>query len=964
MNLRESTMRAGLTAVVAAIVFGVEAQGEDYGNRLGVRAGGQQLLRATGPAIGMTAMDPTVRRWYLPQELFSEYGRQQGGYTNYARERYLRYQSAFQEGQYYYDVYGDFITRGWLIYDWRQTQPLSFESSEVTKSDRYASWFQRLVVSSDAGGDYSYSITIGDEINTTLTPMTFRKAGFNGIVLSAATSRVRTTGLLSRVSAPKIVISPELPTERLSNATNLAAARLEADVRDEITLGLTFVNAHNANGSRDGFEGNPFTGQLTSGQLGRRQNLVVVRLADDSPEDGEGGAVLFGADVAISTKIERRVAVTADSVVSVLRDTVLMGSGLGFQPALEGGRRRGGFLTADGAEEITLSYRLAPEGVEASDEGSLRLRLQQRLGLSLAEAEDVITNIDNIRFHLVLANDYRVDVASDRQTSAAGQPQFLTMARAPGNIKNRTNQREVVFDFGLPTANHVYGLSVEIRDLHGLDFYGEFNINNQFRKYPAVARDKHETISGVVGDERAVGWMANLSKRWNSWRLFAEAFGMDHDYNTDILVVDGRGVTDYSPEASNLLYDFVDDNDDDDRHPDQLRLYQGSLIFVPGDENRAVRPQGRADPEVFPGYDENGDFISDFNQNSNGDRRNFYPDYEEPFLRYHSDRPEFLFGIDLNNNGWVDRFENDDLPDYPYKRDHWGYNIYTAVRLSPEIELTVGRLVQEMRAADRDNRTVYGIFALDRSVPGWGRLRLFDMLKKAADTIPDPLTQWTIQEAPFGQPATTSGFHQTVEDDLAAADTWINTLYADWEIAGGAWSTRHRFKWERVAQRQNEVSQAADGSPVTHRVSGFTGLISKVECALPWKTVTLSPRFKSELRRQTPFSRSLAERRSWDGILFFLVDVDVLHRSSLQIGLEQRWFFDLLADGALAPGSPSGDFRGTVLALQLTNRSAYVGYELTTQVGLRYDRRSLELVAGGREGRTSGLAFLTVFAAI
>ena len=27
---------------------------------------------------------------------------------------------------------------------------------------------------------------------------------------------------------------------------------------------------------------------------------------------------------------------------------------------------------------------------------------------------------------------------------------------------------------------------------------------------------------------------------------------------------------------------------------------------------------GQADPQVFPGYDENSDFISDFNQNSNG----------------------------------------------------------------------------------------------------------------------------------------------------------------------------------------------------------------------------------------------------------------------------------------------------------------------------------------------------------
>ena len=48
--------------------------------------------------------------------------------------------------------------------------------------------------------------------------------------------------------------------------------------------------------------------------------------------------------------------------------------------------------------------------------------------------------------------------------------------------------------------------------------------------------------------------------------------------------------------------------------------------------------------------------------------RIFIPIMKSPFLRYNVDRPEFLFGIDLNNNGWVDRFENDDLPDYPIKK--------------------------------------------------------------------------------------------------------------------------------------------------------------------------------------------------------------------------------------------------------------------------------------------------------
>ena len=100
---------------------------------------------------------------------------------------------------------------------------------------------------------------------------------------------------------------------------------------------------------------------------------------------------------------------------------------------------------------------------------------------------------------------------------------------------------------------------------------------------------------------------------------------MDDEYSTSVKPVDGRGIVDFSPEATNRLYDFVDDNDDNDRHPDQIRFNQGSLIPIPGQTAFSIREEGVPDPAVFPGYDENGDFISDFNQNSNSERPNFFP---------------------------------------------------------------------------------------------------------------------------------------------------------------------------------------------------------------------------------------------------------------------------------------------------------------------------------------------------
>ena len=980
-----------IAAVVLALALGAvaEAQRMDYGNRLGRRVGEEVSYSSVGAAVDMDVLDPTVMRWYMPQELFSEYGRRQWNYTNYAREPYRRYLDRNLDGNYFYDAYGDFITRGYVIYDWRQTQPRAFESSSITKTGRYSSWFNRLVISSDQTSDYSYSIIVGDEIRTTLTPMTFNKVGFNGVVTSFAAGRTRATGLFSRITLPVIDIDSDVPTSSLENFTNLAAGRVELDLTDQATLGFTLVNAHNGRGASESFEGNPLKGQITSGQLDRQLNLLVVRLSDDSPEDGEGGPVLFSDDVEITTTLVREVAV-GDSVQMVLRDTTIVGSGMGFRSVREGGDLRDGFLRADGAESITLKYVLAPED-EASEEGTLRLLLQQHLGLTLAEAADAVTAIKNVRFRLVLANDYRVEVSSDRQPNRSGQPQFIVMERAPGNIKNELNQREVVIDYGLPTASQIFGVSAELRDFHGFDFYGEFNISNQYRQYPSVTRKKHETFSGIVGDETAVGWMFNLARKSGPWLLFLEGFGMDETYATSVLPVDGRGGAEYSPEATNLTYDFVDDNDDHDRHPDQLRIFQGSLIppQTTSISNFTVTSEGVADPAVFPGYDENGDFISDFNQNNNGDTENLFPDYEEPFLRYHSDRPEFLFGIDLNNNGWAERFENDDLPDYPYKKDHWGYNTYARVQVKPEIRLTGGFLYQDQRETNRRNETAYGIATYEQAWPAWGLLRIYDMVKLAEDSIPDHLSQWLLPELEFGSVLEeTSGRNTPVPDQLAARDTWINTFYADWEYKSPRrWATRHRFKWDWWRQRDVDKTYVLDENgervldeewmPVVlfdplgpearngRENSGFVGLIDKIDYSFDWRRLWISPRFKSEYLREVPFNRNLAKQRSWDALWSVLVRFPLLKRSSVDIGFERRQYYDLETDEEpLVVGARTGDFSGTVLAVQLTNRRDYMGYELTAQLGLRYDRRSLEILDADAETRTAGLAFLSVFASL
>jgi len=974
------------------------AQSSNYGSRLGNQGPDGTTYRATGVSVYTQALDPSVGKWYLPPVFFTEAGRRQSSYINYAADPYKRFVSSSQQGDFFYDGFGDQIVRGWQIYSWEQSQPTVSGGSTIIQNTQYNNWFDHLVISSDVSRGRGYSITVGDEINAMLTPLTFHKAGFNGVVTSYTARGFNATGLFSRVSDPLLIGGSVR-----SHFTNLAGGRAVADLNDHLSLGFTFLNTHNASASDESFQGNPFKGALNEEQLSQRLDVLTVLLKDDSPEDGEGGAVLFGDNIEITTTLMRPV-VGSNPLTFVAVDTVIVGSDINWPVSgaglshIEGGQLVNGFRQANGADAITLRYLLSDGTGDpdiAPDPRSLEAQLIKELLLPREEAIDAISNIKDVRFRLVLANDYRVEVTSNRQNNSFGQPKFNVVARAEGNIKNQLNQQEVTFDYGLPTANQILGFTTEVRDFHGLDFYGEINVNNSYRKYPGIGRKEHRAISGIQGSEQAIAYMLNLSYKSGPWHVFAEGFGMDEEYTTSVRPVQAEGAVDYDPEITRVEYDYIDDNDDNDRHPDQLRFQQGGLIPNPLNPAGGVQTRGFADPEVFPGYDENGDFISDFNQNSNFNRRNFFPDYEEPFLRYRTDRPEFLFGIDLNNNGWVERFENDDLPDYPYKKDHWGYNVFTGVELRPGSTLRIGQLREGMEKTERENVTTYGIASVDNDA-AWGHVRAFEMLKKANDNIADDLVQWIVPRTEFGVASFTSGTNQLVTDNLAAQDTWINTLYGDYDYqSSSGWKTFHRFKWETWRQRQDDIVYLLDvdgnrvledengnvvdegGQPVVvfdplgpgernaRDNSGFFGLINKVEYLHHLGRLTIDPRIKSEYLSEVPFSRTFDKRRSWDGILFLRFGYPILKTTELQAGFEQRYFYNLRGEeGDLLAGDFTGDFTGSVVALQLTNRSQYLGYSLITQLGIRIDSRSLEVIDRASERETSGLSFLTVMAGL
>ena len=70
---------------------------------------------------------------------------------------------------------------------------------------------------------------------------------------------------------------------------------------------------------------------------------------------------------------------------------MLVGNEIGFTPYRQGGTIIEGVRTANGTEQITLRYDLNDLAVILDD-------------------KDAINNIRDLRFRLVLVNDYRIDI--------------------------------------------------------------------------------------------------------------------------------------------------------------------------------------------------------------------------------------------------------------------------------------------------------------------------------------------------------------------------------------------------------------------------------------------------------------------------------------------------------------------------------------------------------------------------
>ena len=851
---------------------------------------------------------PVLHQWYGARHLPEIYDQAwYEGSTFYAQESYTRYVRRQLEGRELYDVLGNSLGRGWQIYSWTQQQPQA-RGSLIDKDRNLARSAGTASLGFRAYDNFFKRLVIASDQSG---EQSYRLMVGDEIwtLFSPLTfykprfNGVRLDYAADRVAASLLLSRPSDPDDKeRTNITSFLGGHTVFQLADWAGLGLTYVNAHTVQTQVEFDEGNPLHGILSPEQ-NQPLDKFWVRIRDDSPGEGTVGPRLADYDIVLVDTSGRQ----------------LRGSEINLLPKVEGGLSQGGRLEARDAEVILLEYDLA--GLDFEDIQSEDLR---RVGVELA-----------------IANDFRIELASNLQTDGKDfNPEivFLPVRRASGNVQDNSNTQVVRVDYGLPVANEIFGFDWQVVDWLGLYGQGELALNRRFSRYPNPNISKHyQSVQQARAGYVQAAWDAD------PYLIYAEAFSIADDYSTSYWLTDANGRLAYKSPIPQV-YEFVDDDDDRDSWPEWQRPFQGWQRTA------------------WPGYDENRDFINDFNQNNSPNSPSLIPDYDEPFLRYRSDRPQFLFGLDLNHNGTIDRFENDDRPDYPYRRDHRGFNTYVQGRVGPDMRLLLGRQDMRLIAGDGHTRAWYGLATWEHSL-GRAQLRLFDHAAWVEDTIADDLTLWF-------QPVGAPGSMRQVRDLLPAQNTWKNVLYADLaHRLGPDFRFLHRFKWEGWWQRQKaEFLRGREG----RQRSGFFGLIDKAEWSLPIGLGVLEPRWKSEYRRQRPFSTRLPVATSLEQTAFILwtqpllaeqVGVSYFPRygrqlfnTELQVGLELTRFW--LLQGRYE--EIDQDFSAWTGVVQLTNHTAYLGYRMTTRCGLQFTRRHFDRRASQRNSQL----FLSILAGL
>ena len=709
------------------------------------------------------------------------------GYWNYGGQAYSP-TTVSVRSQELYDRLGTHLLRGYPLVSWRETRSdsLGLQESRLVRENFLFEFFSELVVATDSYQNWNFAITAGDNIRTSLTPLTLRSPRWQGVRIDAESPRqtftlLLTRGALRRFSAfdARKDLSPVLAY----------GGHYRHQVNEVLTLGGTLFNQHQVD--VESKQGSFVSGtQPYQMQVPKR---IAVRVQSDAPSSTAG---VYGIALEL-------VAVEEDGSRSRLM----------VQPGPpSGGRLVGEMYQVSGPEEaVEFIFELPTDrpivqaDFRADVAGDYRLAVRQAHDFTFFSRDELVTQErfwPSAPAHTQGGRLYPIDFKP-----TVAEP-FYTVARAQGR-PGLGRRRTVSFEHGIPSGKTLLGTDFKIA-ARELLAEGELVYSADESHFPF----SNDSLKVRGGKQTRGSWAYTLNVR-RPFKLGSRAaewggelFRMDPQYSGGydnrrggtVFFTDKGGPS--GAEAFTQEFALVEDNDDDDRYPDDAFEDGGRYASqIPG--TFGATPWAG----VFPGLDADGDLIPDNDKDRNG-----IPDWTEPFLHYDSDPADFVYGIDFNNNAQPDFRENDDYADYPIRKDQRGFHTFVGLEeLSRWLrQVVLGYYDMDEIAGAGKARALYARTQVDWPLAKGLNVVLEDDVKLVEDSIRDDVYAWVTGDTALVGPNTNTPLNPPPPDPLAMRNSLVNTAFLQLQ-----YQPRNHFQVQTdliyFLNRQRAIDEGEDG---------------------------------------------------------------------------------------------------------------------------------------------------------
>jgi len=325
--------------------------------------------------------------------------------------------------------------------------------------------------------------------------------------------------------------------------TYFIASRLELNPVEDLDLGFSFVNQHNAyRGSTHSKTG------LLSGSI-REDDYPVelyIKFMDNSPEDKEGGAAVYEMKVYINGV---------------------------YYPSLS---MKGGFFAQMGSDVSIINNGgdIYSDHIEANGDNYFIYKITlPNNGI----------NVRSVKFVFDIANDYLVQVSPDDSFEEYKSPIILVSDK---NVKDYSNRSEKTAYFAYKRGESLYGIDAKF-NIFGIDISTEYVLNVRYLQYPNTdGKNYYEQ-----GNAFYIKWL----KTFDRLETGGEIFYLDRNYDCSFSVEDDDD-NDKKPDIADddgvnfIEYDDINNNGIKDYNEDFLLFDVEDKGFrdVPDDNNNEV----------------------------------------------------------------------------------------------------------------------------------------------------------------------------------------------------------------------------------------------------------------------------------------------------------------------------------------------------------------------------------------